>query len=107
MPQATWSLWPMHTPGTPGIVAPAALMPGAVRWHSYQMEGSAYSRCGSLARSGLPVAVCAPETAQLLLPGIVVGSPTTSLNCSFTAAIRSRNSAYAAEETTGSLVGSV
>ena len=35
----------------------------------YQVEGALKSRCGSLARIGLPVAVRLPETAQALEPG--------------------------------------
>ena len=48
-------------------------MPGACRWVMYQMQGKPYSRCISLASSGLPEAVWAPDRAQPLEPG--GGSP--------------------------------
>jgi hypothetical protein len=44
----------------------------------YQMLGTVSERCMSLARSGLPLAVCAPETTQLLEPAMQseqVGKP--------------------------------
>src|SRR4051812_50201874 len=53
-------------PGTPGNVAPIALRPGAFRCAKYQTPGAVRPRCGSFASSGLPPAVCAPLSAQLL-----------------------------------------
>ncbi len=44
-------------------------MPGACRWVMYQIPGSPYSRCISLASSGLPEAVWVPDRAQALEPG--------------------------------------
>src|SRR5438477_10422490 len=84
-PQATWSLWPTMMKGTPGRETPAtwrlpeevgdspplrASSPGTPTWRSasYQMPGTVWARCMSLERRGLPVAVWAPETAQLLEP---------------------------------------
>src|SRR5579884_3340894 len=65
--QAMCRLWPMTTPGVPGKLAPTTSMPGALRWHSYQIEGAACPRCGSLQRMGEPVTVMVPSTTQLLL----------------------------------------
>src|SRR5438309_6040413 len=84
-PQATWSLWPTMMKGTPGRETPVtwrlpvevgdsprlrARSPGTPTWRSasYQMPGTVWARCMSLERSGLPVAVWAPETTQLLEP---------------------------------------
>src|SRR3954468_10945778 len=66
--QALRSLRPSKTPGTPGTVAPIAFSPGACRCAKYQMPGALRPRCGSLARSGLPLFVCAPDTTQLFEP---------------------------------------
>ncbi len=41
----------------------------------YQMPGTEYSRCMSLERIGLPLAVCRPESAQALDPGLVSPVP--------------------------------
>src|SRR5438309_168428 len=80
-PQATWSLWPTMMNGTPGRETPVtwrlpeslalrASASGPPTWRSasYQMPGTVWARCMSLERSGLPVAVWAPETTQLLDP---------------------------------------
>src|ERR1700731_616588 len=71
-PQATWSLWPTMMKGTPGRETPVTwrLPAGVGAWRSawYQMPGTVWARCISLARSGLPVAVWAPETTQSLEP---------------------------------------
>src|SRR6267378_4859203 len=71
-PQATWSLWPVMMKGTPGRETPVTwrLPEGVGAWRSawYQMPGTVWARCMSLARSGLPVAVWAPETTQSLEP---------------------------------------
>ena len=55
----------MMMPGTPGSVAPMASRPGACRCAKYQTFGAVSPRCGSFASSGLPLVLCAPETAQL------------------------------------------
>ena len=57
----------------PGRVTPATSKSPAVRCASYQMFGIASSRCMSFDSSGLPDAVCAPETTQLLEPGRSAG----------------------------------
>ncbi len=54
--------------GTPGRETPVTWRPGASRSAWYQMPGTLWARCMSLERSGLPVAVWAPETTQLLEP---------------------------------------
>src|SRR5271157_52832 len=68
-PQAMERLCPTMTNGTPGSVTPATSKSPAVRWASYQTLGICKSRCISLESSGLPDAVCAPDTTQLLDPG--------------------------------------
>ncbi len=73
-PQAIRSLWPMTTPGSPAKVNPATSNGQAAEstrqcrpiW--YQMPGMDGSRCGSLASSGLPVVVCAPDTTHEFEP---------------------------------------
>ncbi len=69
-PQAMRSLWPMITPGSPEKLKPAtsnghcASTTAQCRPTWYQTEGITTPRCGSLASSGFPVAVWAPETTQ-------------------------------------------
>ena len=48
----------------------------------YHNEGIAGARCGSLARSGLPVTVFDPDTAQLLEPMPSPTGPRTVFNWS-------------------------
>ena len=60
---------PMITPGIPGSVAPVTSRSGAFRCTRYHSLGQLQSRCGSLARIGLPVAERAPEIAQAFDPG--------------------------------------
>ena len=64
-PHAIRSLWPMTTNGTPATVAPAISRPGVSRRARYQMSGAPNGRCGSLARSGLPLALWRASTTQL------------------------------------------
>src|SRR5690242_7979849 len=54
---------------------PATLNEPPQRCTSYQHDTAAKAMCGSLANSGLPLAVRAPETTQLLLPSPELGSP--------------------------------
>src|SRR5260221_6265465 len=54
--------------GTPGSVPPTTLPRGVETWAKYQIEGACKPRCGSLARSGLPVSLRAPDTTQLFDP---------------------------------------
>src|ERR1017187_4435711 len=58
----------MLMPGMPGSVAPMASQPGAVRWTNIRSAGFWISRCGSLARIGIPVADFEGPITQLLLP---------------------------------------
>src|SRR4029453_11817358 len=50
----------MMTNGVLGSVTPATSTSAAITWASYQIDGISTLRCGSLARSGLPVAVRDP-----------------------------------------------
>src|SRR6478736_780231 len=74
MPHAILSLWPMTTPGRPENAKPetwkgqAALTVRHWRLTWLQMPGIDRERCGSLASSGLPVVVRAPETTHELEP---------------------------------------
>src|SRR4051794_1999005 len=67
-------VWPMITPGTPANVKPAMSNGQAddrdrqCRPIWYQIPGTLGARCGSLASSGLPVAVSAPETTHEFEP---------------------------------------
>jgi hypothetical protein len=67
-------LWPITTPGSP-----AKLKPDTSNGHCgpswlqcrptwLQMPGMVAPRCGSLASSGLPVVVCAPDTTHEFEP---------------------------------------
>ena len=68
------ALWPMTTPGTPAKEKPLTSSGHAVdtvrqlRLFWIQMPGWLTPRCGSLASSGLPVVVRAPETAHEFEP---------------------------------------
>ena len=64
-PQAICSLWPMTTSGVPATVPPAMSCCGVFSRARYQKPGAPKPRCGSLARSGLPLALCSPSTTQL------------------------------------------
>ena len=74
MPQAMSALCPMTMPGVPGNEKPTTSnghSGDTVRQcspTSYQMEGMAIPRWGSLARSGRPVELRSPEIAQLFDP---------------------------------------
>ena len=57
---------PSSTTGRPGTVAPLTEPSGVTIRARYQRIGAPSSRCGSLARIGLPVAVRAPETTHSL-----------------------------------------
>ena len=53
---------PRITTGAPGVVTPTHSPPSQTRCMACQIDGRPSSRCGSLARSGRPEAVRAPET---------------------------------------------
>jgi len=82
-PQATSALWPMITPGTPEKVKPevsrvhASVISRQCRPICIQIPGWLIPRCGSLASSGMPVALCSPSTTHELLP-IPRPEPTSS-----------------------------
>ena len=59
-PQAIESFWPRTKTGAPGIVAPLTDPSGVTMRARYQRIGALRSRCGSLARIGLPVSVRDP-----------------------------------------------
>src|SRR5688572_19053615 len=76
------------SPGRPGSVSPASRfgcdgLVGSI--HSsdarYQVLGTRTDRCMSLATSGRPAAVSAPDTTQLLLPTAL--SPPSTPNSQF------------------------
>src|SRR4051794_25378593 len=74
MPQAIRWVWPIITPGTPAKLNPepptGQLADGDCQCRPtwYQMPGRLGARCGSLASSGLPVVVSAPETTHEFEP---------------------------------------
>ena len=94
-PQAMSALWPMMTPGTPENVKPdVSSVQSAVRARQcrpicIQMPGWLMPRWGSLARIGLPVALCSPSTTHELLP-IPRPLPTSSGIASSRSRTRSR-----------------
>ncbi len=59
------------------MAAPVTFRPGACKCTRYQGEGIAYSRCGSLAKMGLPVAEREPATAHAFEPGRGSAPPRT------------------------------
>ena len=63
-PHATRPLCPRMVSGTPATVAPVNIRPGASIRARYQRPGARKPRWGSFASTGLPDAVCAPETAH-------------------------------------------
>ena len=63
-PQAILSFWPSSTTGSPGTVAPLSEPSGVTIRERYQRIGAPSSRCGSLARIGLPVTVRDPATTH-------------------------------------------
>src|SRR5271154_5084049 len=65
-PQAMRSFCPSSTIGAPGMVPPFNDPLGVTMRARYQRIGAPRSRCGSLARIGLPVVVRAPEIAHSL-----------------------------------------
>ena len=70
-------LRPSTTAGVPGIVAPIVSKSPPATCTRYQVEGSRVLRCGSLASSGLPLAVSVPSTTQLFDPSASVTVPPT------------------------------
>src|SRR4051812_8935314 len=69
---------PATSAGVPGSVTPARSSAGSPvtrRRAGYQTAGTPRSRCMSLAISATPDFVCAPATAQLLLPGAAGAAP--------------------------------
>src|SRR5438067_7274995 len=72
-------LRPSTTAGPPGSVAPTTSTSPAERCARYQIDGRRVPRCGSLASSGLPVAVSAPSTTQLFEPSASVVPPSSRL----------------------------
>ena len=81
----------MMTHGTPGSVTPSTFNPGAVRWTIHHVDGKLNSRCGSLARIGLPDAVCEPATAHAFEPG-EISAPVRGGNKYSTFALSPRSS---------------
>src|SRR3569623_95817 len=67
-PHAMRSLCPSTTLGMPGSVPPMTFNPGADKCARYQIEGMLKLKCGSFARSGVPVSDKAPDTTQLFEP---------------------------------------
>ena len=73
-PHAMSALWPMITPGTPAKEKPLTSSGQAcdtvrqLRLFWIQMPGWLTPRCGSLASSGFPVVVRAPDTAHEFEP---------------------------------------
>src|SRR4249920_2706858 len=61
-------LRPSATAGVPGNVPPITSKSPAETCARYQVDGRRVPRCGSLASSGLPLAVRVPSTTQLLEP---------------------------------------
>src|SRR6266571_2008948 len=85
-PQAMYWLCPMTIPGVPGKLTPITSISPATRWHSYQIDGAAWPRCGSLQRIGIPVVVIVPSTTQLLLAPIIP-NPLNCFSCSYCSSI--------------------
>src|SRR5690625_7859001 len=73
-PQARFAVCPITIPGIPAKPKPATSngqWASTVRQCSpcwYQIPGTDGARCGSLASSGIPVAVCSQETTQVFDP---------------------------------------
>src|SRR5262245_23775912 len=61
-------LRPSATAGVPGSVAPMISKSPPLTCARYHVDGSRVPRWGSLARSGLPLAVNVPSTTQLFEP---------------------------------------
>src|SRR5258705_1581666 len=73
-----WPFDPATRAGVPGSVTPARSSPGSPVTRSRagsQTAGTPRSRCMSLAISATPDFVCAPATAQLLLPSALGSAP--------------------------------
>ena len=108
IPQAMRWVWPMITPGTPANVKPAMSNGQAAEsdrqcrpiW--YQMPGRLGARCGSLASSGLPVAVSAPETTHEFDPTPSSPPPASRGTASTAACAESRLPCAAAESSAAS-----
>ena len=69
---------PMATAGAPGSVAPITSKSPADMCARYQSDGTCVPRCGSLARSGFPLAVRVPSTTQLFDPSASALVPPSS-----------------------------
>ena len=85
-PHATWPLLPTTMLGRPGSDTPvifcgAPSASGNAIDARYQMIGTPIDKCMSLATRATPDAVCAPSTAQLLLPIMVSSSPSVTDGC--------------------------
>src|SRR5205807_6986770 len=77
-PHAMYLLRPMATAGTPGSVAPITSKSPADMCARYHVDGARVPRCGSLASSGLPLAVSVPSTTQLFEPSASDAAPPRS-----------------------------
>ena len=92
-PHATCPLLPTTRLGRPGRVTPVSRIvwpgtrgSGTTIEARYQMLGTPIARCMSLATRPAPVAVCAPATAQLLLPRPAASSGGRHAACTPTSA---------------------
>src|SRR5262245_6131363 len=89
-------LRPSATAGAPGSVAPITSKPGAEMCARYHVDGSRVPRGGSLASSGLPLAVRVPSTTQLFDPS---PSPVPACRKSATAGLPPESAARTAPST--------
>src|SRR4051812_46584396 len=71
-------LRPSATAGAPGSVAPIISKSPPDTCARYHVDGNRALRCGSLASSGLPLAVMVPSTTQLFEPSPSVAAPPSS-----------------------------
>ncbi len=92
-------------PGIPGSEAPRAKRSPWRRPTWYQMPGMLGGRCGSPAISGEPVALRAPETAQLLEPLASAARPMPRRTESICSTIESPSPLQASWVTTGLSAG--
>src|SRR5215470_12420390 len=76
-----WPFEPATSAGVPGRVTPARSI-GDAPWTTslagYHTAGTPRSRCMSFAIIATPDFVCAPATAQLLLPGAFGSAPASA-----------------------------
>src|SRR5438552_8209386 len=91
-------LCPATTKGRPGKETPVTSKVPDFKCNAYQVLGMEWSRCMSLASSGLPVTVCAPETTHSLEPAIhesqgmgAVDRPASEVSQSMRASLLLRN----------------